>query len=80
MWNELFILKRANISICGLYKPKITLKKRSKKVKDQYDEDKAYALDNRLSSVGKATFIKLYPLVKQNLDIIQAKDNFKEAQ
>lgn len=50
-------------------KPKITLKKRSKKVKDQYDEDKAYALDNRLSSVGKATFIKLYPLVKQNLDI-----------
>lgn len=50
-------------------KPKITLKKRSKKVKDQYDEDKAYALDNRLSSVGKATFIKLYPLVKQNPDI-----------
>ena len=50
-------------------KPKITLKKRSKKVKDQYDEDKAYALDNRLSSVGKATFMKLYPLVKQNLDI-----------
>ena len=50
-------------------KPKITLKKRSKKVKEQDDEDKAYALDNRLSSVGKATFIKLYPLVKQNLDI-----------
>lgn len=50
-------------------KPKAAPKKRSKKVIDQYDEDKAYALDNRLSSVGKATFIKLYPLVKQNLDI-----------
>lgn len=44
-------------------------KKRSKIVIDQYDEDKAYALDNRLRSVGKATFMKLYPLVKQNLDI-----------
>lgn len=50
-------------------KPKTAPKKRSKKVKDQYDEDKAYALDNRLRSVGKATFMKLYPLVKQNLDI-----------
>lgn len=50
-------------------KPKAAPKKRSKKVIDQYDEDKAYALDNRLRSVGKATFMKLYPLVKQNLDI-----------
>lgn len=50
-------------------KPKTNLKKRSKKVIDLYDEDKAYALDNRLRSVGKATFMKLYPLVKQNLDI-----------
>lgn len=50
-------------------KPKTAPKKRSKIVIDQYDEDKAYALDNRLRSVGKATFMKLYPLVKQNLDI-----------
>lgn len=50
-------------------KPRKAPKKRSKKVIDQYDEDKAYTLDNRLSSVGKATFMKLYPLVKQNLDI-----------
>ena len=50
-------------------KPKKAPKKRSKTVIDQYDEDKAYALDNRLRSVGKATFMKLYPLVKQNLDI-----------
>lgn len=50
-------------------KPKKASKKRSKTVIDQYDEDKAYALDNRLRSVGKATFMKLYPLVKQNLDI-----------
>lgn len=50
-------------------KPKKAPKKRNKTVIDQYDEDKAYALDNRLRSVGKATFMKLYPLVKQNLDI-----------
>lgn len=50
-------------------KPKKAPKKRNKAVIDQYDEDKAYALDNRLRSVGKATFMKLYPLVKQNLDI-----------
>lgn len=50
-------------------KPKTAPKKRSKIVIDQYDEDKAYALDNRLRSVGKATFMKLYPLVKQNPDI-----------
>lgn len=50
-------------------KPKKARKKRNKAVIDQYDEDKAYALDNRLRSVGKATFMKLYPLVKQNLDI-----------
>lgn len=50
-------------------KPKKAPKKRSKTVIDQYDEDKAYALDNRLRSVGKAIFMKLYPLVKQNLDI-----------
>lgn len=50
-------------------KPKKASKKRSKTVIDQYDEDKAYALDNRLRSVGNATFMKLYPLVKQNPDI-----------
>lgn len=50
-------------------KSKKAPKKRNKAVIDQYDEDKAYALDNRLRSVGKATFMKLYPLVKQNLDI-----------
>lgn len=32
-------------------KPKTAPKKRSKIVIDQYDEDKAYALDNRLRSV-----------------------------
>lgn len=50
-------------------KPKKASRKCSKKVIDQYDEDKAYTLDNRLRSVGKATFMKLYPLVKQNPDI-----------
>lgn len=44
------------------------LKKRSKRM-DQYDDDKAYALDGRLNSIGKKTFLNLYNWVRHNIDI-----------
>lgn len=39
------------------------------KVEDEYDEDKEFALENTLNSVGKAAFLNLYPLVRDNIEI-----------
>lgn len=44
------------------------MKKRSKGI-DQYDDDKAYALDSRLNSIGKKTFLNLYNWARHNIDI-----------
>lgn len=43
--------------------------KKSNKIIDKYDEDEENILYNKLRSIGKAMFIKLYPLVKNNLEI-----------
>lgn len=40
-----------------------------KHVIDKYDEDEEDALANKLKSIGKAAFLKLYPLVKNNQNI-----------
>lgn len=37
------------------------------KIKDIYDDDSEEKLENTLRSIGKQTFIKLYPLLKKNL-------------
>ena len=38
-------------------------------MEDEYDEDKEFALENTLKSVGKAAFLNLYPLVRDNTEI-----------